>query len=339
MTGPRRVPTGCSKPACPGSTPPATCAQGRSSAARPRWARARWSSSSSTRGSPPYPPERVPRRTVLGAPPSPAPRNGDPQPTTAVELLFDLVYVFAITQISHLLIHHLDLGGAGQAAFLLLVVWWAWIYTTWMVNWFDPGSGKVRLVLVLARAGQPADGGGDPDRLQQPCAAVRGAYVAMQVGRNVAATALLARDARAARRASSGSSPGAWSRGRCGSRAGSRSSALRLALWGAALADRPRRADPRLLDARAAAVRARRLPGRGWSFRRALSVLHHHRARRVDRRDRRDRHAAAGSRRSRCSRSRSPSSSPAASGGCTSGRWPSTRAASWPRPRTRASCP
>jgi len=77
------------------------------------------------------------------------PRNGDPQPTTAVELLFDLVYAFAITQVSHLLIARLNPGGVGHAAFLLWVVWWAWVYTTWMVNWFEPGSGPVRLIVVL----------------------------------------------------------------------------------------------------------------------------------------------------------------------------------------------
>ena len=61
------------------------------------------------------------------------------QPTTAVELFFDLVYVFAVTQLSQLLVHDLTWAGAARTAFLLVVVWWAWIYTTWMVNWFDPG--------------------------------------------------------------------------------------------------------------------------------------------------------------------------------------------------------
>jgi hypothetical protein len=35
-----------------------------------------------------------------------------------------------------------------RAVFLLVVVWWAWIYTTWMVNWFDPESPVVRAVLT-----------------------------------------------------------------------------------------------------------------------------------------------------------------------------------------------
>jgi len=122
------------------------------------------------------------------------PRDGSAQPTTAVELLFDLVYVFAVTQLSHLLIGTLTFAGAAHTAFLLLVVWWAWIYTTWMVNWFDPASGKVRLVLVgvtlaslLMAAAIPTAFGGD-------ALLFAGAYVALQVGRNGAAALLLSRD-------------------------------------------------------------------------------------------------------------------------------------------------
>ena len=48
------------------------------------------------------------------------PRDGGAQPTTAVELLFDLVYVFAVTQLSHLVIDSnlslVSLGRAGLSA-------------------------------------------------------------------------------------------------------------------------------------------------------------------------------------------------------------------------------
>ena len=121
------------------------------------------------------------------------PRNGDPQPTTAVELLFDLVYAFALTQVSHLLIRSLDLGGAGRAAFLLWVVWWAWVYTTWMVNWFDPGSGPVRLVVVLAALASLLMAAAIPTAFAGDSLLFAAAYVVMQVGRNAAATWLLAR--------------------------------------------------------------------------------------------------------------------------------------------------
>jgi low temperature requirement protein LtrA len=65
-----------------------------------------------------------------------------------MELFFDLVYVFAVTQLSHLLLEHLTLQGAAQALLLLLAVWWAWIYNAWFTNWFDPNRRAVRLVLI-----------------------------------------------------------------------------------------------------------------------------------------------------------------------------------------------
>jgi low temperature requirement protein LtrA len=65
-------------------------------------------------------------------------RDGGEQRATPLELFFDLVYVFAITQLSHLLLDHLTVGGALETLFLLLAVWWAWVYTTWVTNWFDP---------------------------------------------------------------------------------------------------------------------------------------------------------------------------------------------------------
>ena len=67
---------------------------------------------------------------------------------TTLELFFDLVFVFAVTQVSHLLLENLTFEGAGQALFALLVVWWAWNYTTWVTNELDPDSFVVRLVLI-----------------------------------------------------------------------------------------------------------------------------------------------------------------------------------------------
>ncbi len=126
-----------------------------------------------------------------GTSPHLRPRDGQEQPTTSVELLFDLVYVFAVTQLSHLLIGDLTPAGAGRAAFLLLVVWWAWIYTTWMVNWFDPGSAKVRLVLIACTLASLLMSAAIPTAFGENALLFAGAYVAMQVGRNVAAASLL----------------------------------------------------------------------------------------------------------------------------------------------------
>jgi len=66
---------------------------------------------------------------------------------TYVELFFDLVFVFAITQLSHTLLEHLTLVGAFQTLFLLLAVWWVWMYTCWFTNWIDPDKPAVRMMM------------------------------------------------------------------------------------------------------------------------------------------------------------------------------------------------
>lgn len=63
------------------------------------------------------------------------------------ELLFDLVYVFAITQLSHLLLEHLSFHGALEALVLWLAVWLGWQYTVWVTNWFNPENPVVRAAL------------------------------------------------------------------------------------------------------------------------------------------------------------------------------------------------
>lgn len=68
---------------------------------------------------------------------------------TNVELFFDLVFVFAVTQLSHRLLEHLTLAGALQTAFLLLAVWWVWMYTCWFTNWIDPDRPTVRMLMFL----------------------------------------------------------------------------------------------------------------------------------------------------------------------------------------------
>ena len=65
-----------------------------------------------------------------------------------LELFFDLVFVFAVTQLSHYLLAHHTLAGALQTLVMFLAVWWAWIYTAWATNWLDPDRTPVRLVLL-----------------------------------------------------------------------------------------------------------------------------------------------------------------------------------------------
>jgi low temperature requirement protein LtrA len=119
--------------------------------------------------------------------------DGTTQPTTTVELFFDLVYVFAVTQLSHQILAHLSVAGLAHAAFLLLVVWWAWIYTTWMANWFDPASPAVRVVLTAVMLGSLLMAAALPEAFGERGLLFAASYVALQVGRNGAAAWLLTR--------------------------------------------------------------------------------------------------------------------------------------------------
>jgi low temperature requirement protein LtrA len=119
-------------------------------------------------------------------------RTGEAQETTTVELFFDLVYVLAVTQLSHLLIsHHPSWTTVWHMTFLLLVVWWAWIYTTWMVNWLDPESTPVRLVIVAVGLASLLMAAALPDAFTSHGVLFAGAYVGLQVGRNLGGALLL----------------------------------------------------------------------------------------------------------------------------------------------------
>jgi low temperature requirement protein LtrA len=119
--------------------------------------------------------------------------DGATQPTTAVELFFDLVYVFAVTQLSHQILDDLSVAGVARAAFLLLIVWWAWIYTTWMANWFDPASPAVRAVLTAVMLGSLLMAAALPEAFGERGLLFAASYVVLQVGRNAAAALLLKR--------------------------------------------------------------------------------------------------------------------------------------------------
>jgi low temperature requirement protein LtrA len=116
---------------------------------------------------------------------------GVSQPTTTVELFFDLVYVFAVTQLSHLILDDLSLASVARAAFLLVIVWWAWISTTWMANWFDPASRSVQAVLTAVMLASLLMAAALPGAFAGDAVVFSISYVALQVGRNVAAARLL----------------------------------------------------------------------------------------------------------------------------------------------------
>jgi low temperature requirement protein LtrA len=106
------------------------------------------------------------------------------QRATTLELFYDLVFVFAITQVSHLLLEHLTWEGAGQATLVLLVVWWSWNYTTWVTNELDPESIVVRLLVIALMLASLLMAIAIPEAFGDRALLFVGAYVAIQVGRH-----------------------------------------------------------------------------------------------------------------------------------------------------------
>jgi low temperature requirement protein LtrA len=111
-------------------------------------------------------------------------REGEEQKSTTLELFFDLVFVFAITQLSHALLDDLSVAGAAKTLFLLLVVWWGWSYTTWMTNFMDPESIPVRVALMVAMLASLLMAIAIPGAFDGRSELFAVAYVVMQVGRN-----------------------------------------------------------------------------------------------------------------------------------------------------------
>ncbi|MEV5475072.1 low temperature requirement protein A [Streptomyces sp. NPDC052207] len=105
---------------------------------------------------------------------------------TFIELFFDLVYVFAVTQISHLLLSDLSWRGGVHSALVLLALWQAWMYSTWMTNWLAPETLPVRAVLISTMLVSLIAAAGVPGAFGDRGLWFAGAYVLMQVGRALA---------------------------------------------------------------------------------------------------------------------------------------------------------
>lgn len=100
-----------------------------------------------------------------------------------IELFFDLVFVFAVTQLSHYLLAHHALAGVLQTLVMFLAVWWAWIYTAWATNWLDPERSPVRLALLTVMLLSMILSSAIPDAFGRYGLAFALAYAAIQVGR------------------------------------------------------------------------------------------------------------------------------------------------------------
>ena len=109
------------------------------------------------------------------------------------ELLFDLICVFAVTQISHYLLHHLTWLGFVQSTIIWFAVWLAWQHTTWMTNWFDPNIRGVRIILFVLMIIGLILSAAIPEAFGERGMIFALCYVVIQIGRSVSILFMLGR--------------------------------------------------------------------------------------------------------------------------------------------------
>jgi low temperature requirement protein LtrA len=69
---------------------------------------------------------------------------------TPRELFFDLVFVFAFTQVATLLADDPTFAGIGRGVLVLAALWWTWTAYAWLTNTVDPEEGAVGVALLVA---------------------------------------------------------------------------------------------------------------------------------------------------------------------------------------------
>src|ERR1700758_247322 len=69
---------------------------------------------------------------------------------TPLELFFDLVFVFAFTQVTTLMLDDVSWAGLGRGLLALAVLWWAWSSYSWLTNTVDPDAGFVVAAVLVA---------------------------------------------------------------------------------------------------------------------------------------------------------------------------------------------
>ncbi len=72
---------------------------------------------------------------------------------STLELFFDLVFVFTVTQLTDVLVHHLDGVGLAQALVMLGLIWWMYSGYVWLTNAVAPSSTTRRTFLLAGMAG------------------------------------------------------------------------------------------------------------------------------------------------------------------------------------------
>jgi low temperature requirement protein LtrA len=100
---------------------------------------------------------------------------------TPLELFFDLVFVFALTQITGLMSRDPTWAGLLHGMLVLGVIWWAWEGFAWLTNAIDPDSDRIRLVVFAAMAAMLLVALATPGAFADDAWVFAGAYLAVRL--------------------------------------------------------------------------------------------------------------------------------------------------------------
>jgi low temperature requirement protein LtrA len=110
-------------------------------------------------------------------------RNPEERRVTPLELFFDLVFVFAITQVTGFLSDHLTWAGLAQGLALLAALWWAWVGYSWLTNNAVRAeeATPARLVVLSAMAAMLVASLAVPDAFGEAGVLFGGAYFVVRL--------------------------------------------------------------------------------------------------------------------------------------------------------------
>ena len=155
-------------------------------------------------------------------------RLGAPDRATFLELLFDLVVVAVLFQLTHTLREHLSWVGALQSLVLLLAAWRIWLITTWITDRLDPQRVAIQRLIIGIIVGSLVLAAALPQAFGKYGLIFASVYVAMHIGRQLFLTLFLRGSVRRVAQASlvwAGVSAVPWIVG------GLTHGTVRLALW------------------------------------------------------------------------------------------------------------
>jgi low temperature requirement protein LtrA len=98
-----------------------------------------------------------------------------------LELFFDLVFVFALTQVTVLMADAGDWAGIGEGLLVLAAIWWAWAAYAWLTNEVDPGESRVRIAVFAAMVAMLIAALALPDAFGDEALLFACAYLAVRV--------------------------------------------------------------------------------------------------------------------------------------------------------------